>query len=125
MHGCWRYPLVEDAADHNLIRALLEHCRKIGLPVVLWFRETPGNYGRFSWLCGLADVTYVADPSLLESVRTEHPGARAEYLPPAIQPRVNNPLRPIDSSRHPMLWATRSSLTVGGTSMGISRAWTH
>jgi len=96
MHGCWRYPLVEDAADHNLIRALLEHCRKIGLPVVLWFRETPGNYGRFSWLCGLVDVTYVADPSLLESVRTEHPGARAEYLPPAIQPRVNNPLRPID-----------------------------
>lgn len=88
----WRYALAEPGGQATL-RALLARCREIGLPVVVWFRESPGNLDAFAWLAGEADLCCAADPEIAARLRKDFPAANVEFLPPAIQPRLHNPLR--------------------------------
>lgn len=91
-HRAWRYALTA-GGHHDGFRRLLERCREIALPVVVWFRETPGNYAHFAWLASQADLVCVADTEVLERLRRDYPRAKLEPLPPAIQPALHNPLR--------------------------------
>jgi len=91
-HRNWRYALTGGEAAMRLER-LLEHCRRISLPVVVWFRETLGNYRHFAWLAGHADMVCVADAGIAEQLRRDFPRTKVEYMPPAIQPALHNPVR--------------------------------
>ncbi len=91
-HRNWRYALTSGEAATRFGH-LLEHCRRISLPVVVWFRETPGNYRHFAWLAGHADLVCVADAGIEQQLRRDFPQATVEYMPPAIQPPLHNPLR--------------------------------
>jgi len=91
-HRHWRYALTSDG-DQAGFRRLLERCREISLPVVVWFRETPGNYRNFAWLAGYADLVCAADAEIVEQLRREFPRKKVERLLPAIQPALHNPLR--------------------------------
>ncbi|MCD9027307.1 glycosyltransferase [Luteimonas sp. BDR2-5] len=89
----WRYALVRDGGRSERFLRLLEHCRRISLPLVLWFRESPGNYEQFAWLAAYADLVCVADSEVARRLRRDYPDTRVDYLPPAIQPALHNPLR--------------------------------
>lgn len=91
-HRNWRYALTGGEASAGF-RRLLEHCRRISLPVVVWFREAPGNYQHFAWLAGQADMVCVADAGIAARLRRDFPQATVEYMPPAIQPALHNPVR--------------------------------
>lgn len=90
----WNYGLVSDGAGRDEVERLLRHCRQIGLPVVVWFREDVANYERFAWLAGHADRAYAVDEAIVQRLRADFPAVPAAHLPVAIQPAVHNPLRP-------------------------------
>lgn len=91
-HRHWRYSMVGGEGESDF-RQLLDHCRQLGLPIVVWFRETQANYRHFAWLCAHADLVCVADARVEAQLRQDFPQAPVEYMPPAIQPRLHNPLR--------------------------------
>ncbi|WP_152979610.1 glycosyltransferase [Stenotrophomonas daejeonensis] len=91
-HRNWRYAFTSEG-DRSECQHLLDHCKAVGLPVIVWFRETPGNYRHFAWLAGQADLVCVADAEVAAQLHKDFPEARIEYLPPAIQPALHNPLR--------------------------------
>ncbi len=91
-HRHWRYALTGEG-DQSGFRRLLDRCREMSLPVVVWFRETPSNYEHFAWLAEQADLVCAADADVAARLRRDFPRRRTEYLPPAIQPALHNPLR--------------------------------
>lgn len=91
-HRQWRYALTDGGASGRF-RELVEHCRGISLPVVVWFREAPGNYHHFAWLARHADLVCAIDDTTAARLRSDFPQARVEVLPPAIQPALHNPIR--------------------------------
>lgn len=88
----WRYALVSDG-DTTAFRRVLERCRDVSLPVVVWFRETPDNLDSFAWLAGQADLVLAADPQVATRLKQAFPQASVEFIAPAIQPALHNPLR--------------------------------
>lgn len=91
-HRHWRYAMVRDGHNGELLR-LLAHCRRIGLPVVVWYRETPAHLPQFAWLAEHADLMCAVDQTLATALSSAYPNARVHCLPPAIQPALHNPLR--------------------------------
>ena len=90
------YPLLDTSENRERFRPLAEHCRRMGVPIVLWIREVPGNLDRFTWLVEHADAVYAADQELLAALSTRFPDLCAQWLPPAIQPRLHHPVRSLD-----------------------------
>jgi hypothetical protein len=93
-HRDWRYALTGEG-DRTTIMRLLRHCRERSLPVVVWFRETPGNYDRFAWLAEHADLVCATDSGIAARLRRDFPRAKVEFMAPAIQPALHNPLRSV------------------------------
>ncbi|MDH7454056.1 glycosyltransferase [Luteimonas composti] len=90
------YPLLDSPGNRERFLPLVDRCRRMGVPLVLWIREVPGNLDRFAWLIGHADAVYVADRDMHGQVSARWPEARAQWLPPAIQPRLHHPVRTLD-----------------------------
>src|SRR5690606_10497489 len=91
-HRNWRYAMSGGEGAPEL-RRLFDHARNISIPLVVWFRESPGNSGHFAWLAGEADLVCVADASMVEQLRRDYPRVAIEYAAPAVQPALHNPLR--------------------------------
>lgn len=90
----WEYGLVSDGAGRPAVEQLLAHCKRIGLPVVVWFREDVANYPRFAWLVQHAARCYAVSDTLVEQLQADWPEQSAALLPVAIQPAIHNPLCP-------------------------------
>jgi len=88
----WRYAMTSENGSRTELLDLLDECRRISLPVVLWFREDVRNYERFSWLVPCVDRVYAVDDSVRDSIRHDHPDIQVSVLPPAIQPATHNPV---------------------------------
>lgn len=88
----WRYAMTSEGDSRAELSALLEECRRISLPIVLWFREDVRNFERFSWIVARADRIYAIDDEIGARIRREHRGVEVSILPPAIQPAVHNPM---------------------------------
>lgn len=91
--GDWRYACPRDGDRSGELRLLLKHCRTIGLPTVLWFREDLSNYEDFAWLSELVDRAYGVSEEIAERIAQDFPQSSAGKLPPAVQPAIDNPLR--------------------------------
>lgn len=91
-HAAWRYGMTRSGRSAEMAR-LLAHCRKLQLPVVLWLRVEPDLYAEFSWLAPLADKVYAVDRTILRMLEAQYPDLPAQLLPPAVQPRLHNPIR--------------------------------
>jgi hypothetical protein len=94
-HRHWRYAMVRDS-DSKELRRLMDHCRRISLPVVIWYREAPANVQHFAWLTEHADLACAVDHDVATALGSAFPNARVHHLPPAIQPALHNPLRSFD-----------------------------
>lgn len=89
----WRYSLVRDSGDKSEFLALVERCRELSVPIVLWFREGVGNYGSFAWLGEHADRIYGIDEAISERLKRDFPTKPVAVLPVAVQPVLDNPTR--------------------------------
>lgn len=91
--GGWGTAFASAPASRRDIESLLQHCRAIKLPTVLWAREDAEGLERVAWLAAAVDRVYAIDPDGVTWFRRNTPDARVGLLEPAIQPRLYNPVR--------------------------------
>lgn len=88
----WRHTLTRHGRRSTVL-SLLERCRELGLPTVLWMRIEPGIYEEFSWLAPHFDHVFAVDDTIQRMLVAQFPDIKADILPPAVQPRLHNPVR--------------------------------
>lgn len=88
----WGYGIMGHGPQREDLVALLETCRKLAIPIVVWCREDIGNYGRFAWLGAFADRIYAVDEELCAVLARDNPRTPVKVLPVAVQPAIHNPL---------------------------------
>lgn len=93
----WRYAMAR-SGERSRMLAVIQRCREIDLPVVVWLRVEPELYGEFSWIVPLARRVYAIDSVIHKMVLAEYPGVDVQVLPPCVQPRLHNPFA--DDSRN-------------------------
>jgi len=76
-----------DAAVDRVLAA----ARRRKVPAVLWHTQDLSFGDRFDALAKTFDFVFCADARVAERLRAD--GIRAEWLPPAVQPRIHNPFR--------------------------------
>lgn len=90
-HVSWRHAMARNG-DRRHMKELLRHCRRVGVPVVLWLRVEPDIYVEFSWLVPYADRVYAIDAVIQRMAAAGHPEANPQLLPPCVQPRLHSPI---------------------------------
>jgi len=83
------------------VRALVRHCRDLGIPTVFWNKEDPPNFEHFIRTAALFDHVFTTDESCVERYVPIVGHDRVGVLPFASQPRLHNPVgapveRPLD-----------------------------
>lgn len=94
--GAWRHAMARSGPRESIL-SLLNHCKEINLPVVLWLRTEPELYEEFSWLVPHCDRVYAIDRLIQRMIEVDHPGAAPQILSPFVQPQLHNPFRPPSS----------------------------
>lgn len=88
----WRSALLADGSAADEVRQLVDHCRQISLPVVVWFRGEESSYRQFAWLGELGDRLYAINEDLLVHLMRDYP-SKSGLLGSYIQPALHNPVR--------------------------------
>lgn len=98
--GEWHYRIAKyprkDLAGLPALRALIDGCRKRGIPTVFWNKEDPVHFDRFVDAAALFDHVFTTDARCIDRYRAL-PGERTvDALPFAAQPRIHNPAAVVD-----------------------------
>lgn len=91
--GGWRYGLAGHGEEAHELCKLLEEARQRGVPTVLWVREAAANAARYAWIMPHVAAVYAIDDASAEQLAALDARIRIQVLPPAIQPRLHNPVR--------------------------------
>lgn len=91
--GGWGAGFAGSPASQRGLQPLLDHCRQVGLPVVLWAREDASGLDRLRWLIPRVDRVYAVDPEGMEWLERNTKGVPVALLPVAVQPALFNPIR--------------------------------
>lgn len=91
--GGWGVAFAGTEVSRDRLEALLAGCRALGLPVVLWARESVGGLERLAWLMNQVDRVYAIDEAGLDWMRSHVPNIVRGLLAPAVQPKLHNPVR--------------------------------
>lgn len=92
--GEWQYQLTGASGIKPNAVALLEECKRKGLPVVFWNKEDPPHFDDFLPLARLCDVVFTTDVRLVPKYQAELGHDRVGVLPFAAQPAIHSPARP-------------------------------
>ena len=90
----WRYFLTVDGNGRPLLQRMLGRCHDLGIPIVLWYRESDANYSHFAWLADHANAIYSVEESTATRFAADYPDRKVGWLPPAVQPVLHNPVLP-------------------------------
>jgi glycosyltransferase involved in cell wall biosynthesis len=90
--GDWHF--AQGPKPSPALAALLDAARARKLPVVVWITADVLYADMYTELAKRGDVIFVADPRMQEYLHLAG-CAGVEYLAPAVQPRIFNPLRPL------------------------------
>ncbi|MCE7032780.1 glycosyltransferase [Lysobacter sp. GX 14042] len=91
--GGWGAGFGGSPASQRCLQPLLDHCRQVGLPVVLWAREDASALDRLVWLMARVDRVYAVDPEGMQWMQRNITGVPVALLPVAVQPALYNPVR--------------------------------
>lgn len=99
--GEWHYRIAKyprkDLVGLPALRALIDGCRKRGIPTVFWNKEDPVHFDRFAEAAALFDHVFTTDARCIERYEAL-PGERTvAALPFAAQPRIHNPAAVVDA----------------------------
>lgn len=98
----WRYQVIGPGAPGSRLRELIAKAQELGIPVVLWNKEDPAHFAESIETAKLADYVFTTDSTLLEEYRRLLGHDRVDVLPFATQPRIHNPIRPVDEAGRPL-----------------------
>lgn len=98
--GKWQYRIAKyarkDLAGLPALRALVDDCRRRGIPTAFWNKEDPIHFERFAEAAALFDHVFTTDERCIDRYRAL-PGERTvTALPFAAQPRIHNPTAIVD-----------------------------
>lgn len=91
--GGWGAAFGGSPASQRCLQPLLDHCRQVGLPVVLWAREDASALDRLAWLSPRVERVYAVDADGMQWMQRNITGVPFALLPIAIQPALFNPVR--------------------------------
>lgn len=92
-HGGWQYQLTGPHAPSAALSALVENCRKRGIPTVFWNKEDPAHFEDFLSTAALFDHVWTTDVNMVDRYRKTLGHDRVGVLPFAVQPAVHHPLK--------------------------------
>lgn len=108
-HGnddAWQYQLTGSKAPSPDLRALVMHCRELGIPTVFWNKEDPVHFAEFLPTASLFDWVFTTEGECIERYRSELGHDRVALLPFAAQPSIHNPMgRPADEDLRDIAFA--------------------
>ncbi|MTV27265.1 glycosyltransferase [Nitriliruptoraceae bacterium ZYF776] len=88
----WRHHLTTTGEASPQLQALVEACRRRGIPTVFWNKEDPPNYERFIAAAALFDHVLTVDAGTVARYRKDLGHERIGVLPFAAQPRIHHPV---------------------------------
>ena len=91
--GGWGAGFSGSPASQHRLTPLLDHCRELNLPVVLWARADADDLDRLVWLVPRVDRVYAVDHDGMQWMERNIKGAPCALLPVAVQPALFNPVR--------------------------------
>jgi glycosyltransferase involved in cell wall biosynthesis len=96
--GTWQYQVGSYSYATSVglphLTALVDRCRRLGIPTVFWNKEDPVHFDKFKEAATLFDVVLTTDADRIPAYEAL-PGARAdtvEALPFAAQPALHHPV---------------------------------
>ncbi|MCC3297610.1 glycosyltransferase family protein [Arthrobacter caoxuetaonis] len=92
--GEWQYQLTGTDGPKSEFRALVEYCRKSGIPTVFWNKEDPPHYADFLETARLFDYVFTSDTDRVSAYKSDLGHDRIGVLQFAAQPAIHNPVRP-------------------------------
>lgn len=92
--GEWQYQLTGNSGPKPELRALLDHCRNIGIPTVFWNKEDPPHYADFLESAKLFDHVFTSDSDRVDAYKADLGHDRIHVLQFGAQPAIHNPIRP-------------------------------
>ena len=91
--GTWRLAMTGAGGPSDELTALVEWCRKRGIPTAFWNKEDPPNYDAFLETARLFDQVFTVDADCVEDYRRDLSHDRIALLPFGAQPRIHTPVR--------------------------------
>ena len=91
-----------DPLKASPLRELLRYCRQREIPTVFWNKEDPPNFDSFIDAAGEFDFVFTSDADCIPFYREKLGHDRIYVLPFAAQPKLHNPSREVEWSRHPV-----------------------
>ncbi|MBX7484152.1 glycosyltransferase family protein [Qipengyuania qiaonensis] len=91
--GDWNYAMSNPkSARHATLKAVLEACRKRGLPTVIWNKEDPPNFEVFKDSVVLFDHIFTSDVNCVKKYKELVGHDNVHALPFFAQPKLHNPI---------------------------------
>ncbi|WP_083586810.1 glycosyltransferase family protein [Agrococcus sp. Marseille-P2731] len=91
--GAWKFQLSGPKAPPESLRALVAHCRDLGIPAVFWNKEDPPHFEDFLETARLFDRVFTTDANMVERYREVLGHDRIDVLGFAAQPALHHPMR--------------------------------
>jgi len=91
----WRFSMAPLLSDD--LKSLLCEASNRNLPTVFWITLGAEYFEHFIDAAGYFDHVFAADPKMTQKLNDA--GCKTELLKPAFQPRLFNPLRPIETGK--------------------------
>lgn len=91
--GEWNYAMSNPKSErHATLKAVLEACRKRGLPTIIWNKEDPPNFDVFKDSAILFDYIFTSDVNCVEKYKQLAGHDNVHALPFFAQPKLHNPI---------------------------------
>ncbi|MEN7538103.1 glycosyltransferase family protein [Aurantiacibacter flavus] len=91
--GEWSYAMSNPASErHATLKAVIEVCRKRGLPTIIWNKEDPPNFDVFKDSAILFDHIFTSDAGCVEKYKQLVGHGNVYALPFFAQPKLHNPI---------------------------------
>ncbi|MBI4729062.1 MAG: glycosyltransferase [Acidobacteria bacterium] len=107
--GSWQYQVGTYSYGGSVglpsLSALVRWCRAEGIPTVFWNKEDPIHFDRFKEAAALFDIVFTSDSNSIPRYERIARARSARALPFAAQPRIHNPIGPVEARRDEPVFA--------------------
>lgn len=97
--GQWSYQLTGSKAPSANVQAVVQLCRKHGIPTLFWNKEDPVHFDDFIDSATLFDHIFTTDANMLDAYQKLAPNSTVSVLPFAAQPAMHNPVTKAGTQR--------------------------
>lgn len=89
----WEYTLLNLEQDkNNMLRYVVDWCKKHAVPTVFWNKHDPVNFGAFIGAAGYFDFVFTCDAGSIDKYKAILGHDRVFTLNLAAQPKIHNPI---------------------------------